>query len=160
MLRLGLVIAAVVVAADQATKWWARAGLADAPGGIEVTGFFNLVPVWNRGVSFGMLGGGTVPPWLLVLVTGAVAVALVVWLARVAEPWLGVAISLVIAGAVGNIVDRLAFGAVFDFLDFHLGGAHWPAFNLADAAITVGVAVLLIDSLLIRKEKHKRDGKE
>ncbi len=159
MLRLGLPIAAGVVAADQLTKWWAMAALADAPNGIEVTGFFNLVLVWNRGVSFGVLGGGALPPWLLALVAACVAVGMAVWLARVGEPWLAAAIGLIIGGAVGNIVDRLTLGAVTDFLDFHLGGYHWPAFNLADAAITIGVAALIIDSLLIRRERHNKDGK-
>lgn len=155
MLRLGLALAAFVVAADQATKWWAKTALAAASDGIEVTGFFNLVTVWNRGVSFGMLGGGALPPWLLALFAGGIAIGLAVWLARVDTPWLGAALGLIIGGAVGNIVDRLALGAVFDFLDFHLGRHHWPAFNLADAAITIGVALLLIDSLLIRRERNK-----
>ena len=65
------------------------------------------------------------------------------------------ALGLIIGGAVGNIVDRLRFGAVADFLDFHIGAYHWPAFNLADASITVGIALLLIDALLIRRERHK-----
>lgn len=155
MLRLGLAIAAVVVAADQATKWWMANMLAGAPEGIEITGFFNLVRVWNRGISFGMLGGGALPPWLLALFAGGIVVGLTVWLARVRTPWLGGTIGLIIGGAVGNIIDRLTLGAVFDFLDFHLGRHHWPAFNLADAAITIGVVALIIDSLLIRREKHK-----
>lgn len=155
VLRLGLALAALVVAADQATKWWVRASLAAESDWIEVAGFFNLVTVWNRGVSFGMLGGGALPSWLLALFAGVIAVGLAVWLARVDTPWLGAAIGLIIGGAVGNVIDRLAWGAVFDFLDFHIGGYHWPAFNLADAAITIGVAVLLIDSLLNRRERNK-----
>lgn len=155
MLRLGLAVAGFVVAADQATKWWVKTAFADLSGGIEVTGVFNLVAVWNRGVSFGVLGGGALPPWLLALFAVGIAVGLAFWLARVDTPWLGTAIGLIIGGAVGNVIDRLALGAVFDFLDFHLDHHHWPAFNLADAAITAGVAVLLIDSLLIRRERHK-----
>ncbi len=155
MLRLGLALAALVVAADQATKWWVKTALAARSDWIEVTGFFNLVTVWNRGVSFGMLGGGALPPWLLALFAGGIAVGLAIWLARVDTPWLGAAIGLIIGGAIGNVIDRLALGAVFDFLDFHLGRHHWPAFNLADAAITIGVALLLIDSLLIRRERNK-----
>ena len=106
-------------------------------------------------ISFGLLGGAAVPPWLLGAFAGLVAVGLTVWLARVSGRWLALGIGLVIGGAVGNIIDRLRLGAVADFLDFHLGVHHWPAFNVADAAISVGLAVLVIDSLLIRPERRK-----
>jgi signal peptidase II len=152
VLRLGLAIAAAVAVADQLVKWWAITELAARPGGIEVLPFFNLVLVWNRGVSFGLLGGAALPPWLLAAFAGLVAIGLAVWLARASGGWLVVGIGLIIGGAVGNIVDRLRYGAVADFLDFHIGVYHWPAFNVADASITVGVVLLIIDSLLIRRE--------
>lgn len=155
MRGLGLGIAAAVAVADQAVKWWALDTFMTTPQGIEVLPFFNLVLVWNRGISFGMFGGGALPPWLLAALAGAIAVALGVWLARAETRFLGIALGLVIGGALGNIVDRLRFGAVADFLDLHVAGYHWPAFNLADAAITVGVALLLIDALLIGRERHK-----
>lgn len=155
MPRLGFALAAGVALADQLVKWWAMETLMAAPQGIEVFSFFNLVLVWNRGVSFGMLGGAALPPWLLAAVAGAVAIALGVWLMRAEGRWLALGLGLIIGGAVGNIVDRLRFGAVADFLDFHIGAYHWPAFNLADASITVGIALLLIDALLIRRERHK-----
>lgn len=155
MPRLGFAVAAGVAVADQLVKWWARETLIAVPEGIEVFSFFNLVLVWNRGVSFGMFGGGALPPWLLAAVAGAVAIALGVWLMRAEGRWLALGLGLIIGGAVGNIVDRLRFGAVADFLDFHIGAYHWPAFNLADASITVGIALLLIDALLIRRERHK-----
>lgn len=155
MLRLGLAVAAAVAAADQLVKWWLLGVIAEAPGGIAVTSFFNLVMVWNRGVSFGLFGGGALPPWLLAAVAIAVAVGLTVWLARIEERWLGAAVGAVIGGAVGNVVDRVRTGAVADFFDFHVGAYHWPAFNVADAAITLGVGFLFIDALLIRRERHK-----
>jgi signal peptidase II len=148
-------MAAGVAVADQLVKWWAMETLIAAPRGIEVLPVFNLVLVWNRGISFGMFGGGALPPWLLAAFAGAVAIAMGVWLMRAEGRWLALALGLIIGGAVGNIVDRLRFGAVADFLDFHIGAYHWPAFNLADASITVGVALLLIDALLIRRERHK-----
>ena len=153
MLRLGLGIAATVAVADQVVKWWAMDALMAAAQAIEVLPFFNLVMVWNRGISFGMFGGGALPPWLLAAFAGAIAVGLGIWLARVETRLLAVGIGLVIGGALGNIVDRLRFGAVADFLDFHVAGYHWPAFNLADAAITIGVVLLLIDALLISRER-------
>ncbi len=153
--RLGLAVAAAVAVADQLVKWWAIPALSATPGGVEVTSFFNLVMVWNRGVSFGLLGGAALPPWLLAAFAGLVAVGLAVWLTRVSGRWLGIGIGLIVGGAVGNIVDRLRYGAVADFLDFHIGAYHWPAFNVADAAISVGLVVLVIDSLLIRREGRK-----
>ena len=94
-------------------------------------------------------------PRSLLASPGGITVGLAVWLARVDTPWLGAAIGFIIGGAVGNVIDRLALGAVFDYLDFYVGRFHWPAFNLADAAIAVGVALILIDSLLNRRERNK-----
>lgn len=154
MLRAGLAIAAGVAVADQLIKWWAVAALAGASEPVVVTPFLKFVMVWNRGVSFGLFGGGTVPPWLFAALAGAIVVALAAWLRRVDERWTGIGIALVIGGAVGNIVDRLRFGAVADFVVLHAGRYEWPAFNLADSAITVGVAALIIDALLPRRERH------
>ena len=85
----------------------------------------------------------------------AVTLALVIWLRRVETRLLAAAIGLVIGGALGNVIDRFRYGAVVDFLDLHWDDFHWPAFNLADAAISVGVVVLLMDALLIGRERHK-----
>jgi len=79
---------------------------------------------------------------------------LIYWLSRVGSPLLATAIGLIIGGAIGNVVDRVRLGAVVDFLDFHVGRWHWPAFNVADSAICVGVAVMLLDGLLLRREAH------
>ena len=76
------------------------------------------------------------------------------WLSRVTSPFLGVAIGLIIGGAIGNVIDRIRLGAVVDFLDFHLGTLHWPAFNIADSAICIGVGAMLLDGLLLRREAH------
>ena len=142
----GLAAAVAVFAADQATKLWVLAVRADLP--VEVVPFFNLVLVWNRGVSFGMFGSAG--PLLLALLAGAVALVLVVWMLRSPRRFEALALGAVAGGAAGNILDRLVRGAVVDFLDFHIGGWHWYAFNLADSAITVGVAMLLFDAVLMR----------
>lgn len=146
-LRIGLLVAAIVLVLDQLTKTAALARLAGQPP-IEVTGFFNLVLVWNPGVSFGMLQGmGDKGPWLLAAFALAVCIALTVWLSREPRRLTRVALGLVLGGAVGNLVDRARFGAVVDFLDFHAMGYHWPAFNVSDSAIVVGAALLVLDGL-------------
>lgn len=144
----GLALAAATVALDRATKLWALDALFDTPRRIVLAPVLNLVPVWNRGVSFGLLSNhSTWGPWLLGGFALVVAVALVVWLLRAESPVLGAGIGLVIGGAVGNAIDRALYGAVVDFIDTHWGDLHWPAFNIADAAITLGVALLLLDAL-------------
>ncbi len=158
-LRPGLVVAALVILFDQATKWWIIEVVMQPPRIIELTPFFNLVMGWNRGVSFGLFDGDSaLNVWILPLVALAIVAALVVWLRRVQGAWLAFAIGLVIGGALGNVVDRLRFGAVADFLDFHIAGYHWPAFNVADSGITVGVAMLVLDSLFMGAKKPKSKG--
>ncbi len=148
-LKLGLLVAALVVLADQLVKLWVLAALGSPSRSVEVAPFFDLTLVWNRGISFGLLSRGEgVSPWLFAGVALAVSLALAVWLRRIRRPWLAAAVGLVIGGALGNVIDRLRFAAVVDFLDFHAGGYHWPAFNLADAAISGGAIFLLIDALL------------
>jgi signal peptidase II len=156
-MALGLAIAAVILVLDQATKYWLLQTLQEANGPfIEVTGFFNIVLVWNRGVSFGMFNNDAgLNGMVFSLLAAVIVVALLVWLRRAASPLIRIAIGLVIGGAIGNVVDRLRLGAVVDFLDFHLGSWHWPAFNVADSAICVGVAFMVIDGLLTRRETSR-----
>ena len=157
MIRLGLWIATALLVLDQATKWWVLNYVLTASDTmLSPTPFLNLVRVWNRGISFGIFGGEeALAPLLLVLLAFSVAFVLMIWLGRTGRPWVCWGIGLIIGGALGNGVDRLRHGAVFDFLDFHVFGAHWPAFNLADTAITVGVGMILIDALLERRELPK-----
>ena len=153
----GLAIAAVIVVLDQLSKWWVVEVVMNPPRTIEVTSFFNLVMGWNRGVSFGLFNtGSAVTEWLLPAVAAVIIIVLTVWLSRVDRLLLGAALGSIIGGALGNVIDRLRYGAVADFLDVHAMGYHWPAFNLADTMITVGAAVLIIDSLFVRAEPAKR----
>lgn len=118
-----------------------------------VTAFFDLVLTCNHGMSFGMFNtsaGVSVPLFVLAAV-GIVAI-LVFWLSRVQSEMLSVAIGLIVGGAIGNVVDRLMYGGVIDFLYFHLGSWYWPAFNIADSAICIGVAIMLFDGLFARHQ--------
>lgn len=151
--RLGIACAAAAFALDQATKALAL-GSPALTGGVEVLPVFNLVLVRNHGVSFGMLGG-IAPWWALILLGLAIVAALAVWLWQSQSRLVSMALGLVIGGALGNVIDRLRFQAVTDFLDFHLAGYHWPAFNLADVAIVCGAALLLADGLLWEKRRGR-----
>ncbi len=155
MFRLGVTIAAIALALDQLTKWL-MLGLFDlATRPIEVTPFFNLVMVWNRGVSFGMFNSsGASAPWLLSGLALAVVIGLLWWLRRADQQLTGIGLGLVIGGALGNVIDRIRFGAVVDFLDFHVAGYHWPAFNVADAAICIGAGLMLADGLLTPRRQY------
>lgn len=149
---LGLIVALLILVADQASKAPLLDLMARHPGGIEVTSFFNLVMVWNRGVSFGLFShADDSRRWILILAAAAITLWLLVWLWRGPNRLVALALGLVIGGALGNILDRLRFGAVADFFDFHLFGWHWPAFNIADCAIVVGVGLLLLDSFIPRR---------
>jgi signal peptidase II len=146
--RVGVLIAINVLVIDQLSKWWILAVVMDPPRQIVLTPFLNFVLVYNRGVSFGMFGAAPQwMPWVLTVFALAIAVGLGIWLRRAGDNWLAAGLGLVIGGAVGNVVDRLRFGAVVDFIDVHAAGWHWPAFNVADSAITAGVALLLFDAL-------------
>ncbi len=143
-----LLIAAVILIADQATKWWVREVVLGEPAMITITPFFNLVWVWNTGVSFGLFNN-TAPsgPWILSGLALLVTAALVYWARGTAEAAVRLPVALIAAGAVGNVIDRMLFGAVFDFVDLHVAGYHWPAFNIADSAITIGAVLLVVDAL-------------
>jgi signal peptidase II len=145
--RFGWKMCALALALDQLSKWYILERT-DLPffNAYTVTPFFNLVMVWNKGVSFGMFSGND-QPFILIGISLVIIVILVRWLVMARTKWISGAIGLVIGGATGNIIDRLRFGAVADFLDFHIDIYHWPAFNIADSAIFIGVVILCVDSM-------------
>ena len=152
MLKIGLSAGAIVVALDQLTKWLIRDVVLDTARYIEVTGFFNIVEVWNRGVSFGLFASDSPwTPYLLSALAIAISIVLIVWLRKAETTFLALALGFVIGGAIGNVFDRFIWGRVYDFLDFHAAGYHWPAFNVADAAISVGVALILLDGFIAKR---------
>jgi signal peptidase II len=141
--------AGAVVVLDRATKWlmlaWLRPGES-----VEVTGFFNLVLVYNRGAAFSVLAdapGWQTPFFVAVALVAAAVVSWMLW-RHPGRTLLCSGLALILGGALGNLWDRLAWGAVADFLDFHAFGWHWPAFNVADSAITVGAAILIAEGFL------------
>lgn len=152
----GPAIALLVVLLDQLTKWVVMKFVV-APGEvIDVTPFLKLVHVYNTGVSFGLFSNdSSIGPWLLSAVGLAVCVILAVWMLREHHVLNVIALAMTIGGAVGNIIDRVRFGAVFDYIYLHAGRWDWPAFNVADSAITVGVIALLLGTLIRPADRHK-----
>jgi len=120
-------------------------------GKIEISSIFDLTMVWNRGVSFGVGQSEGIMRWVLVVMTLAIAIGFAIWLWRAGRLWTGLALSLVVGGAIGNVIDRIRFGAVVDFFDFSGIYFIW-VFNVADAAITVGAVLLFIDQFLMSRE--------
>ena len=118
---------------------------------IVVFDFFSLVKVWNRGVSFGMFNQIASAPVILSLLQFSIMVIVFVWIYRNDKPHFAWALGLIAGGALGNLSDRVKNGAVADFLDFHIASYHWPAFNLADSAVFIGVAILVLDDLIFKK---------
>src|SRR5712672_187487 len=152
--RPGVIAAVAVLALDQASKLWLLFVFDIAHrGAVKVTPFFDLVLAWNIGISFGWFQSESPFAQIALMAVKAVAVvALAIWMARSRTLLATLALGLIIGGAIGNAIDRFAYGAVVDFALFHLqiGGKtyHWYVFNLADVAIVAGVAALLYDSLL------------
>ncbi len=148
-----LFVSLVVLVLDQWTKWLVEAHLPQGASEAVVPGFFNLVHVRNTGVAFGLLASDHgAMSWLLAALglAALAAVVLYFWLTPGRDRLLLFALTLVGGGAVGNLVDRVASGAVTDFLDVQLGTYHWPAFNVADSAITVGILLMVFETLVPR----------
>jgi signal peptidase II len=151
--RSGLIAAVVTLALDQASKLWLLFVFDLGRGAVKVTPFFDLVLAWNPGISFGWLQNDSPLAQIALLMVKAVAVVvLAIWMARSRTVLATVALGLIIGGAIGNAIDRLAYGAVVDFALFHVrigdNTFNWYVFNVADVAIVAGVAALLYDSFL------------
>ena len=152
--RLGAIAAVIVLALDQASKLWLLYVFdIGHRGTVRVTPFFDLVLAWNIGISFGWFQNDSpVVQTTLMVVKALAVIALAIWMARSRTVLASVALGMIIGGAIGNAIDRIAYGAVVDFALFHIriGGNtfNWYVFNLADVAIVAGVAALLYDSFL------------
>lgn len=160
-LRIGLISGLIVLIADQASKWWILEGLRlPELRQVVLLPVLSLTMVWNQGVTFGLLNGfGAWGYLILAGISMAVVAALAIWLTRAESRLVAIAIGAIAGGAIGNVIDRLRFGAVVDFIHAHVntpwGELSWYVFNVADAAIVCGVAALVIDSQWPRKSKKR-----
>lgn len=155
--RLGFALAAITFLLDQASKLYLlfvyelpiREPVALSP-------FLNLEVVWNRGISYGLFQQSTdLGRWVLIGISILAAIGLSIWIRRTSGKLLAASLGLIVGGAVGNVIDRLAYGAVFDFLHFHVGTWSWYVFNVADAAIVAGVVGLLYDSFVLERRRTR-----
>jgi len=154
--HFGFVIAFVVFALDRLSKWLIVDVVnLEHSGPIDLLPFFNLEFIWNRGISLGLFQmDGDAGRYLLITLTGVVTLVVAWWLLRAGENILKIALGLVLGGAVGNIWDRFEYGQVADFMHFFIGDWSFYIFNVADAAITLGVILLLWDALLLPKKRN------
>ncbi len=152
MIRFGFIIAFFIIILDQITKYFVMDYLSG--GFMTITSFFNLVYVFNTGISFSLLSNNTSWAPLIFSLVGCIFVLLLIfWLYKAENRILASGLGLIIGGALGNIIDRLVHGAVFDFLDFHWLDYHFPAFNVADLSISLGVFIVIFDNIFIQGSK-------
>lgn len=149
---IGIAVALLIIAIDQ----WSKELILGFPeltgyNAIEITSFFNIVLVMNRGVSFGMFSEHN-QPLILTAIAIIIISILLIWLWKNSSLAVALGIGSVIGGAIGNVIDRIRYEAVVDFLDFHIAGLHWPAFNVADSFVFIGVVVLCIYSMFFEKK--------
>ena len=148
-------LSAAIVAADQLTKWLVLAYFENRYPREELTGFFNLVLVFNKGAAFSLFAqaAGWQTPLLAAFALGAAAIVSVLIVRNPGRRLLCFGLALILGGALGNLIDRLRFGHVVDFLDFHALGWHWPAFNVADSAICVGALILILEGFVHHEKR-------
>ncbi len=151
-------IATVILVLDQISKWLILAVVMQPPRRIPVTDFFNLVLTHNTGVSFGLFQGDSpLRPYFLSAIALVIVVGLLIWARRQPPGLLTYGVGGVVGGAIGNVIDRMHQPGVVDFLDFHIAGWHWPAFNIADSAIVCGVALIVADGLFEGRRKGNKE---
>lgn len=152
----GIITAFLVIISDQISKYAILNFLLQERMGIKVCEFFNIVRAWNTGVSFSMFNnyGYT---GVIILSSAAIGVVLMLlyWLISEKDKTIQLALGLIMGGAIGNVIDRLHKGAVFDFLDFHINEIHWPAFNIADSCICIGAGIIIFQTVLTQVNKSK-----
>lgn len=159
--RLGLLISAALVAADQLSKLWVLYGLKlPELESIVLLPFLNFTMVWNYGISMGLPIGDSLGKWGIIVLTAAISLWLLHWLKNTERKYEAIALSLILGGAIGNIIDRFLHGAVVDFVHLHAWGYSFYVFNLADSAISIGVVLLLIDGLRDGAKSPKKASKD
>jgi signal peptidase II len=153
LVTFNIYLAALVALVDQGTKWWILNEVMNPPHVARVTPYLNFVLSLNKGITFGLFNNGYHLAYVFIGAAVVILLLLLYWLIHTTSVIAGIGLGLVMGGALGNIIDRIKYGAVIDFIDFHVFGYHWYAFNVADSAIVAGVGLLLLENL-VRTEKR------
>lgn len=160
--KLWLLISVIVFVLDQLTKQWILSNFSLGQSQ-QVFSFFNLVHVHNYGAAFSFLSDQPGwQRWFLLIVTSVISIVLLIWVTRLKrhQTLLAAALVLILGGAFGNLYDRAVYGYVVDFIDWHYAGYHWPAFNIADAGISCGAVLLIIDTIINGEDNSKKTESE
>ena len=156
------IVTALVVPLDQITKFYISSSMSLHGSFPVIDGLFNITYIRNTGAAFGFLAKASpiIRSTFLIAVTIAVILLIVYYIFKIKdeEKFYSFPLSLILAGAVGNLIDRVRFGDVVDFLDFYIGSYHWPAFNVADSAISIGAVILIFEVLKKKEGKIRSDG--
>ena len=147
-----LILIPLFIFLDQLSKKWMLNNIFDSQIIIEINKYLNFVPVWNKGISFGMLSNFMNINFFMIIVTSGILLFLISWFVKTKSRNLSLSLSFIISGAIGNLVDRLNHKAVVDFIDIHLGNHHWPAFNFADSYITIGAFIYVFTIFTSQKD--------
>lgn len=151
---IGFITALVVLVLDQASKQWVLDWFLQDGDRITLTPFLNVVFAWNPGVSFGFLqAGSTQASWALLALAGSLSLLVLVWMWHALDRYQSICFGAILGGALGNMIDRWAYGAVIDFIDFHVFGYHWYVFNIADCGVVLGAILLVLYSLIYDRER-------
>lgn len=151
----------LMVILDQITKLWVAAEFELYESRVIIDGLFNFTYVHNYGAAFSFLSdGGGWQRWFFTVIAVAISAVLLIWLRRnpVSFWRQNLSFALILSGAIGNVADRMMYGYVIDFLDVHYQGWHWPAFNIADMAITIGAALMLLEAFVDNRRDDEREG--
>ena len=141
--KILLILIPIFIFFDQLSKKWMLNNIFDSQRIIEINKYLNFVPVWNKGISFGMLSDFMNINFFMIIITTIISLFLFLWFLRTTNKNLSISLAFIVSGAIGNLLDRLNYKAVVDFIDIHIGNLHWPTFNLADSYITIGAFIYI-----------------
>ena len=141
--KILLILIPIFIFFDQLSKKWMLNNIFDSQRVIEINKYLNFVPVWNKGISFGMLSDFMNINFFMIIITLIISLFLVLWFLKTANKNLSISLTFIISGALGNLIDRFNHKAVVDFIDIHINNFHWPAFNFADTYITIGAFIYI-----------------
>jgi len=150
--KILLILIPIFILFDQLSKKWMLNNIFDMQRIIEINKYLNFTPVWNKGISFGMLSNLMNINFFMIIITITISLFLVLWFLRTTNRNLSISLTFIISGAVGNLIDRFNHKAVVDFIDIHIHNLHWPAFNFADSYITIGAFIYIF--VIFTSEKN------